>query len=566
MLSMSTMGGGSGEYYLSLAQEDYYLEGGEPLGRWWGDGAERLGLSEDSVVEKEQFRNLYAGYHPKSGKALVENAGKLDPDDYHCRKPGWDLTFSAPKSVSVLWSQVQDLEVRAEIQTAHSQAVERALTYLQDSAAQVRVGHGGNGRTQCGLAVSLFEHGTSRAQDPQLHSHALIHNLGVTEDGATRSLWSKSLYQHKMAAGAIYRAELAHQLQQRLGVELERGEKNFGFEIAGVAKAVIDHFSTRRKEIEAKLDEMGHHSAKASEVAAVASREKKSHVARSELFPQWKEQGRELGFQVEDVLGREVEAKELANCKDQILRDQESKKLVEEKLTEQRSYFRERDAVRFAAENAATLGLPADDILKTVKDHLRDSEQVVQIDRELVTENLYTTKAMLELEADLLEKLEQSKKETGYGLSDTRVQAAIRWTEEQKQAEALAKWKEEGKKLGPDDERKEKPNFKLNAEQRAAVSHIVGGDTRVAAVTGMAGTGKTTMLEAAKVAWEAKGYEVQGTSLAWTATKNLENEVGIKGQAIAKLLTDVERSQEKFSPAKALEDWKAYVARNVTSD
>ena len=90
--------------------------------------------------------------------------------------------------------------------------------------------------------------GTSRAQDPQLHTHVLVCNVGLRRDGTTGALESKPLFEHKMAAGALYRAELAHGLERALGVEMKRVRS--WFEIEGVAEAVNEHFSTRRREIE----------------------------------------------------------------------------------------------------------------------------------------------------------------------------------------------------------------------------------------------------------------------------------------------------------------------------
>ena len=215
MLSISPplRGAGKGNYYLDLAREDYYLEGGEPLGEWHGRGAKELGLS--GTVEREQLSSLLDGYHPKTKGELVKNAGAEN------RQSAWDLTFSAPKSVSVLWSQA-DAETRREIQQAHGEAVGRALNYLDHNAGSTRRGEGGAEKESGKLVVATFEHGTSRAQDPQLHTHALVLNVCTREDGTTGTIESRELYQQKMTAGALYRTELASQLEKRLGVETVR--------------------------------------------------------------------------------------------------------------------------------------------------------------------------------------------------------------------------------------------------------------------------------------------------------------------------------------------------------
>ena len=136
MLSIGPMKNGQQEYYLTLAREDYYLDGGEPQGRWLGRGAKELGL--DGPVEADELRQLFEGFAP-DGTPLVQNAGKPH------RQPGWDLTFSAPKSVSVLWSQLEDPTLRAEIQEAHFAAVEKTIGFLEEGAALLKSRQTGRG-------------------------------------------------------------------------------------------------------------------------------------------------------------------------------------------------------------------------------------------------------------------------------------------------------------------------------------------------------------------------------------------------------------------------------------
>src|SRR5437867_11336420 len=119
MLSICLMkGSGRADYYLDLAREDYYLAGGEPPGHWLGNGAIALRLTEE--VKREDLRALMLGFSPGRRRPLVQNAG-----DRH-RQSGWDLTYSAPKSVSVFWV-LSSSEVRRQIQKAQHQAVARAI-------------------------------------------------------------------------------------------------------------------------------------------------------------------------------------------------------------------------------------------------------------------------------------------------------------------------------------------------------------------------------------------------------------------------------------------------------
>ncbi|HWD40387.1 MAG TPA: MobF family relaxase [Fimbriimonas sp.] len=241
---MSAMSGDQAGYYLGLAREDYYTKGGEPPGTWLGSAAAALDLS--GMVEDDQLYNLFKGLSPDGTRELVQiqqHEGKQN------HRPGWDLTFSAPKSVSVLWSQSAP-EMRAKIQEAHLEAVRSALKYLEDSAGFTRRGQGGHVLEKARLLFACFEHSTSRALDPQLHTHALLMNIGVRPDGHTATLSSLSFFESKMAAGALYRAELACQLE-RLGIQVER--RRSWFEVSGVPKDLVDFFSKRRAAIEAEI-------------------------------------------------------------------------------------------------------------------------------------------------------------------------------------------------------------------------------------------------------------------------------------------------------------------------
>jgi conjugative relaxase-like TrwC/TraI family protein len=248
MLSIWLLSAGSEEYYVNLAAEDYYLTGGEPPGKWVGGGCSFFKLG--TYVDADEFRHIFNGFHPNPDtepgqpppkEPLVQNAGKKH------RQAGWDLTFSAPKSVSVAWTQGKR-EVRDSIQRLHHQAIAETLQFAEATLAQSRTGHAGQGElVAVKLVAAVFEHGTSRAADPQLHSHAVLMNLGVDEDGQTRSIVSKTIFQNKMLLGVMYRAHLAHLLFVELGLAAQC--KGTAFELKGVPEDLIEHYSKRRQEI-----------------------------------------------------------------------------------------------------------------------------------------------------------------------------------------------------------------------------------------------------------------------------------------------------------------------------
>lgn len=495
MLSIGAMASGQGEYYLHLAREDYYLEGGEPPGKWQGRGASTLGLQGE--VAGDQLAQLLEGFSAVGHSPLVQNAGK----DRH--QPGWDLTFSAPKSVSVLWSQA-DKQIRHEIQQAHAAAVKQAISYIEDTASFTRRGRGGHTREPAGLIVAMFEHGTSRAVDPQLHSHCLVLNIGSRSDGTTGSLLSKPLYLHKMATGTLYRAELACQLERRLGVICERTKS--WFEIAGIPKAVMECFSKRRAAIEERLSAQGLETASAAAFAALTTRKVKDLVPpREQLFGAWQNSGKEQGFdrsQIRAMLDRTPkrnQAREVAAAFREAVNT----------ITASQSHFSEKDFIRHAAEAAQGRGLGASVIVSRARQELEHSKDFVRLGA-TNEEQRYTTLEMMRLERELLKTAQEMKNDTSH-----RVRAAVA-------KDILAK----------------KPT--LTAEQRAAFVHATQEAGAVRVISGMAGTGKTYMLRACREAWEKAGFKVAGAALSGKAAQELQMGSGIVSDTLAKRLWDLE--------------------------
>lgn len=507
MMSVSAMSGGQGNYYAGLAQEDYYLEGGEPPGLWMGEGAKRLGLS--GKIDKKEFLELFDGRH--NGEKLVQNADKEN------HRPGWDLTFSAPKTVSTAWSQA-DRETALEIQAAHLSAVEKAVQYLEQNALFTRRGKGGKELEFCEGVVATFEHGTSRAQDPQLHTHALLLNVGVREDGKTASLETSGIYIHKMAAGVLYRAELAYQLERRLGLFAELRAKDSCFDIQGVSNRLADTFSKRRHEIEEALSKKGVHSARAAEIAALDTRGVKGHIAREELFEKWQAAGKEHGWSREHLaaLMQGPQPKH-----DRTTDLQASCLQAIEKITQQKAYFTERDVVRHVAEAAQTMGAGADAVLKQVKGHLENSREIVLIGTRF-KEGVFSTKSMLQMEKDLMKLAKEGAGGRWNGVSDSVLNSV----------------------------NKARPTMKM--EQKEALRHITQKTGTVVSVIGMAGTGKTFMLDATREALEASGYRVIGAALAGKAAEGLQEGSGIKSSTIASLFKRLEKGYEKLDAKTVL--------------
>ena len=286
MLSIHPMSIGSEEYYLDLAVTDYFFRPGcEPPGHWGCGGTKPLGL--DGVVDKEAFRKLFRGYCPTTDRPLVQNAGHLQ------RQPGIDCTFSASKDVSVIWSQFPS--IRQSIQEIQQLAVGSSLGIAESTIAFCRAGKQGSELVRARLVAAIFEHGTSRDLCPQLHSHALILNIGIGPDGQTRSILSKPFFLNKKFLGAYYRAEMARLLHEKHGFACQR--KGESFTVEGVPEALSEAHSKGSQKIRARMEQTGKHGASEAAKAALATRQRKQEIpARSELFKRWQKVNESYGF------------------------------------------------------------------------------------------------------------------------------------------------------------------------------------------------------------------------------------------------------------------------------
>lgn len=501
MLSIGAMKGGQQNYYLELAREDYYLNGGEPPGVWHGQGAADLGLS--GVVDGEALTRLFEGMHPTEDRSLIQQQRYQEREN----RPGWDLTFSAPKSVSVLWSQANEATRRA-LQEAHFTAVKAALDYLEDEIAVTRKGSGGSERAPARLVIATFEHHTSRAQDPQLHTHALVMNVCTDAEGHTRTLESRPLYQAKMTAGAIYRAEFAAQLERTLHLTIER--KGSVFEIAGVPDPLIAEMSKRRAQIEKVLAEGGYSSAAASAIAALSTRTTKGHASQEELTKTWRDVGATFCWGPEEAARLTESARPRA--RNPGLEEENALSKAADRATEQQSYFSVREFTRFLAEEAQGRGIGAKELRDARDAYLPESEEIVRLGRHK-GEFSFTTRDMMQEEKRLLGAVERSKEAGRTGVSERTIAGVI----------ATRK------------------NF--GDEQSRALRHMTEGGGSIRVVSGFAGTGKTTLLHAARLAWELEGFEVRGAALAGKAAEGLAAGAGIQSATLKRTLFDIRQGR-----------------------
>jgi len=205
------------------------------------------------------------------------------------------MTFSAPKSVSVLWA-LSDADKRGGIESAQRSAVTAATKHLEQTAAYARRGKGGAIREPtAGLLLAKFDHHTSRDLDPQLHTHVFVFNVAPRKDGTWGAIVSRDLYKAQKQAGAVYREALAIEIE-RQGYAVERTVSSF--RVSAIPRRIERAFSKRRQAIEAAAEAHGYRSPKGMEMAALRTRHAKRSVRHDGLFANWRAEARAMGYEL----------------------------------------------------------------------------------------------------------------------------------------------------------------------------------------------------------------------------------------------------------------------------
>lgn len=489
MLSIGKIQAGpeAGDYYtrqVAQGREDYYGgEGdGERPGRWFGSGARGLGL--DGEVEDGHPTLMLAGRDPASGDRLGREMGERSV-------AGFDLTFKAPKSVSVLYG-VGDPELADALMAGHDAALAEAMAYLEREACGARRGHGGIEKVQGnGFVAAAFQHRSSRAADPLLHTHIVVLNRVQGPDGRWTALDGQRLFAHAKTAGCVYQAALRTDLRERLGLawgEVERGVA----EVEGVPREVSRHFSKRRQEIERAMHERGARSMAAAAAATLATRRRKdTSIPVGELRASWRERAGALGFgqaAVEQTLDRAPEHAAIAEvCVDD--------------LTLHAATFDRRDVVQ--AVCAAHRDGTSHAQIQAEADRLLHSPEVVPLQRASGA-LAFTTASVLEAELRL-EHLATAGREAGRAVAREDLVAA-----------AL--------------ERRD-----LEGEQAGMVRSLTADGHAIHVVRAPAGAGKTFALEAAREAWARSGVEVMGCALSAAAARELREQAAIDATTVSRL-------------------------------
>ena len=287
-------------------EQNYWSRDQRANSEWQGKLAEEWNLI--GPVRADHFARLSEGRHPETGAQLVKHQpartyeneyGKQITSAEH--RAGWDATFSAPKSVSLTALVGGDDRVR----DAHRESVRVALGELE-RYTQARIGNVHAPETTGKFVAATFEHDTARPVEgyaaPQLHTHAVIFNVTERENGQTRALQERSLFQSQHYVTSVYRSELAIRLQG-LGYEIQTG-KHGQPEIKGYTQEYLDASSPRREQIKEHLQEIGRDGAGAAQVAAHRTRDNKELHSPQEVLQRHRELAAQFGHQADRVVAQ----------------------------------------------------------------------------------------------------------------------------------------------------------------------------------------------------------------------------------------------------------------------
>ena len=496
---------------------DYYTdEKAGDVSLWGGEGAATAGLT--GAVSQEAFAKALHGELP-SGEKVDQREG---------RRPGYDLTFSAPKSVSLMAYVAGDKRILGP-DGAHTKAVQQTLSWIEKNLAETRITK--DGKTEAvktgNLVYALFQHDTSRALDPQLHIHAIVANLTKGPDGEWHALHADKIWANNTVIGAIYHAYLRNEME-KLGYQLVATGKHGTFEIVGVPKNVLETFSQRREQILEKAAELGIVSPKGRDGVTVTTRDPKLNLEdRDGLVLDWMKDATAAGWDGKALLEGAMKAAAK-------MEQRENAGAIG------RSYNAIADAVKVARETVSGLMRSPDPLVD--RGFVRMAQSVGQANAQLAVASAIRTLGQREaafeknqvakkaldfnlkgvtidhVEARIDQLTEKGKLLAGEIRSSAGMVAAVTTPDSLRTEERILERVEAGKGTAtplvapseaPDRLQAGSPHA-LNEGQLAAATLVVSSPDKIVAVQGIAGAGKSTMLQAVARVAESEGKSVLG--------------------------------------------------------
>ncbi len=490
-ITVNSSAGRAKGYYTTPSTADYYTQGQELEGTWHGDGAALLNLS--GKVEQRDWDALCDNRHPVTGETLT-----IRRKDQ--RRVGYDFTFNAPKSLSLLYAHTKD----ERLMDAFKSAVDDTMRDVEsEMKARVRAGGENADRTTGNMVWGQFVHLTARpvdgTPDPHLHAHCFVHN--ATFD-AVEHRWKAGQFGDIKRDASYYEAAFHSRLSENLrelGLPVMRTRA--GWEIGGIGPSVVEKFSRRTSLIEEKAKQMGIIDAKEKAELGASTRERKQKdMTFDELRSLWKAR-----LTPEEKSSIEQAAKSVGSKarqeNEQAIR--EAVDLAVEHAFTRKSVLPERQLLAAALKQSVGQG-PMKSVLQEVK--RRDLLSGEQDNRRFLTTStvLAEEKAMLDFARE------------GRGTCPALAKTPHVFTRD---------W--------------------LNTGQRKAVEHVLSSPDRVILIRGVAGTGKTTTMKEAIEAIEKGGTKVMTFAPSADASRGVLREEGFNdAETVARLLADRQMHEE----------------------
>jgi len=507
MLSMQRVSSGqAGSYYTA---DDYYLT--EDKGQWYGSLCQAMGFG--GGIKESDFASLIQGVDPQ-GRFVVQSKITKEKEEHTA---GVDFTFSAPKSVSVAALVLGD----DKIQQHHDAAVKKALDYYEQNYAGVRV-HSGKmvsyEQTKNSL-VAMFKHVSSRELDPQVHTHCVVMNMSLNENGDVRAMDFGKGFDNKMLLGQIYRSELAKSLSQA-GYIIESDSKGL-FELKGMPQELTEEFSQRSQQIEVRFNELleehpNRNHAELRQQACLETRKVKDEPELSVLLQQWEDRAQAMI--------------NISQLKQDLAESQFKIENATEKFTIESIISK---AIKIETETEAAPKLEnlllsamklsvGQHTVKELQEALDNNPEIVKL-----SDKNYTTLGIIESERQIVEQVIAGRDKFADSIDSQLIQKEIKTYELNKTIEA-----------GSD--------RTLTAGQKDAILHILSSKDNIIAIQGDAGTGKTTMLDVVRVIAEKENKEIIGLSFTGKAASEIQDASQIKSNTIDSALARDESFKNKL--------------------
>ncbi len=535
----------AGHYYADQKDDYYSKEGDAAL--WQGQGARELGLQ--GVVTQEQFVDAMRG---KLGED-IEFAKSIRKDSK--ARAALDLTFSAPKSISIQALVGKD----AKVLEAHDHAVTKTLEYLERELVRGR--HKENGVSyseQTGNAImAKFRHETARPTDfdeadPQLHTHSLIMNATKRSDGTWVSMSNEQVFKHKTLLDAVYKNEIAAFLE-KAGYSLRYEKDNF--ELAHISRDQIEHFSKRGMQVQEELAKIGKDRKTASrelkQAITLATRnDKRPEITREALQASWEKDAHDLGINFDQdkgyALGRGLGIKPPSSYAPVAL---ECVKWAIRHISERDAVMTEEKLVQEAMAYAMGTGIKYWDIKRAIDEavkegHLIQGAPVYRLDGAAAEEAALSRQAWVETmvrggttPTEALANVHRAIATGGLVLAEVHYTTQANREREKR----ILQIEREGRgSVTPLFDKEQLhgafTGSSLQPGQLAAAELILTTENRIVGVQGLAGVGKSYMLEKVKTKIEEKGYTVKSIAPYSQQVKELRR-LGVEAVTVASVLT-----------------------------